>query len=184
LVQEALNNHPEMARYSTGGLVEIRIATMVEDGDEVVPLFATMRMPSTPNDRPVAAGFLEAAVEVQTGALSRAVGEFISDGEFDLHPETGAVITGTTVPRWNELLDLAWRAHRQFHDVPFLDLHIVLAGNGPVILGADGEWKALPRALPSTAARFAENCLRRLETGGSPLVAMASSASTVLPRPA
>jgi len=160
LVQEALNNHPEMARYSAGGLVEIRIATMAENGDDVVPLFAAMRMPSSPIRDP-ATSFIEAGVDVRSGVLSHAIGQFISDGEFDLHPETGAVITGTMIPRWNELLELVRRAHRQFHDVLFLDWRIGLAGNGPVILGAGSEWEVFPYAFPSTT-RFAENCLRRL----------------------
>lgn len=166
-VQEALNNHPEMARYSAGALVEVRIATWVENPEQVEPLFAAMRMPSCPAaDAAKTISFLEAAVDVRSGILSRAVGEFVSDGEFDLHPETGAVITGTPVPQWNELLDLARRAHRQFHDVFFVVWHIGLAGTGPVILGAGTEWETFPHALPS-ATRWAACCLRRLESGGT-----------------
>lgn len=184
LVQTALNNHPEMARFSAGGLVEIRIATLREEDGGVVPLSAAMHMPSSPAEGSTAThGFLAAAINLPSGTLHRAVGEFISDGEFDLHPETGAVITGTVVPRWPELLDLVQRAHGQFDGISYLRWRIGLAGNGPVILGADSEWEVFSLVSPS-ATRWAASCLRCLKTGVERSVASASGVSTAVPRPA
>jgi Sugar-transfer associated ATP-grasp len=151
LLQESLNNHPDIARFASGGLCHVRIATGLDEENRPQPLFACLHLPST--DEPAwgqPSGELTAAIDVQEGLLSTALGEFLSDGDFSLHPGTGAIIEATQVPQWWELRELVLAAHRQFIDLPFVGWTVALAGAGPVLLEANTNWGVFRQVLPAT----------------------------------
>jgi hypothetical protein len=158
---EAVHNHPEMARFTTGGLCSVRVGTGMDARGEPIALFAAMHLPSVAEGGRLG-GVLSAGIDLETGQLTPAWGEFMVDGEFDTHPGTGAPIAGATVPKWATVVDLALRAHRHFSDLPFVGWEIAVGGGGSVLLEASTNWGVFPHVLPAQTA-FAGLCLERLE---------------------
>jgi hypothetical protein len=162
LVQEALNNHPDMARFSSGGFCTMRIATGMDLEGNIQPLFASLQLPAANQGGWLApTGILSAGINIEDGSLAPAMGEFLSDGEFHSHPETGAIIDGATVPQWSTVLDLAIRAHREFPNVPFVGWEVGFSGAGPVIVEAATNLGVFRHVIP-TAASFVGLCHQRL----------------------
>ncbi|RME67109.1 MAG: hypothetical protein D6781_13880 [Verrucomicrobia bacterium] len=163
LMQECVSNHPEIARFAMGGLCSVRIATASDlDGVPRV-LFAAMTMPGSDwNGVAPAAVGLTAGIDVASGRLLPAQGEFLVDGEFDVHPGTGASIAGAPVPYWQNMVDLVLRAHARFADIPFVGWEVALTGSGLMILEATTNWGIFPHVLPAET-EFARLCLERIE---------------------
>lgn len=162
LLQECLRNHPDVERFSAGGLCSVRLATGLNDAGEPVPLFAALHLPACdPGGAVTPAGELHAGIDVATGQLLTAWGEFVSDGEFDSHPGTGAVMAGVILPHWRGALELALRAHRNFREIPFVGWEIGLAAGGPILLEARSNWGVFHHALAVESA-FPQLCLHRL----------------------
>ena len=162
LLQECLRNHPDVERLSAGGLCTVRIATGLGEAGEPAPLFAALHLPACDAGGAVSpAGELHAGIQVGSGQLLTAWGEFVSDGEFDSHPATGAVMTGVVLPHWRAALDLALRAHRSFRQVPFVGWEIGLSAAGPVLMEAHTNWGVFHHALAVDSA-FPQLCLHRL----------------------
>jgi hypothetical protein len=55
-------------------------------------------------------------------------------GIFSTHPLTGAPIAGREVPSWNEVLDLARRAHAAFPDHVAIGWDIAILEDGPALV--------------------------------------------------
>lgn len=178
VLQECLRNHPDVERFSAGGLCAVRIATGVSESGEPVPLFATLHLPACDAGGAVTpAGELHAGIDVVSGELLPAWGEFVSDGEFDSHPGTGAVMAGVVLPHWRSALELALRAHRNFREVPFVGWEIGLAAGGPVLLEARTNWGVYHHALAVDSA-FPRLCLHRLARAECTPTSMASATRT------
>src|SRR5262249_8226266 len=52
----------------------------------------------------------------------------------DTHPVTGAQITGRKLPLWDEVLDLARRAHEAFGDQVAIGWDIAILDDGPSLV--------------------------------------------------
>jgi len=162
LLQECLRNHPDVERFSAGGLCSVRVATGLNEAGEPVALLASLRLQACDADGlPTAAGELEAGIDIASGTLQPACGEFVSDGEFDSHPGTGAVMAGVVLPLWRHALELALRAHREFRERSFLGWEIGLTPAGPVLLEASGRWAAFHHAQVMDSP-FPQLCVSRL----------------------
>jgi hypothetical protein len=185
---EAVHCHPEMARFTAGGLSIVRLATGIETSGNSLPLFASMRLQSVTSGGRVC-GVLTSGIEIESGVLTPAWGESMADGEFESHPDSGSVIAGAVVPYWSEIVDLAIRAHQRFSDVPFIAWEITVGGSGPVLLEASTNLGTFDHVLPSETA-FADLCLQRLETikngpagATTPVTPPAAVASAPVPVP-
>jgi len=177
LLQEAVVNHPELARFSEGGLCTYKVATGIDKHGEPHLLFADFRAPGADvsGETPVAVD-LTAGVGIVDGRLRPAVGEFVADGEFDHHPGTGATITGAAAPCWREVAELVRKAHRHFSDVPFVGWEISVCASGAIVLGASTNWGFFPHVLPAET-KFAGLCLRHLMRNRCEATAMGSASS-------
>lgn len=165
LLQENLRNHPDVERFSAGGLCSVRIATGVGESGEPLALFATLQSPACDAGGEASpAGELHAGIDVVSGELLTAWGEFVSDGEFDSHPGTGAVMAGVALPHWRGALELALRAHRNFRELPFIGWEIGLSAGGAVLLEARTTWGVFDHALAVDSA-FPRLCLHWLGRG-------------------
>ncbi len=162
VLQEAVVNHPEVARFSQGGLCSYKVATGIDREGNPHVLFASFRFPGADlsGESPVSVD-LASGVDITNGRLLPAVGEFVTDGEFDNHPATGAIITGAAAPRWREVAALALEAHRLFADVPFVGWEIGVGASGPILLDASSNWGFFPHVLPAET-KFASFCLQHL----------------------
>jgi len=85
-------------------------------------------------------GGIATAVDLDTGALGPAsnLGADARLGWMDRHPVSGAQITGTRLPLWNEVREFALRAHRAFADRVLVGWDIAVTPNGPVLVEGNG----------------------------------------------
>ncbi|MGH8019316.1 MAG: sugar-transfer associated ATP-grasp domain-containing protein [Opitutaceae bacterium] len=165
VLQEAVANHPEVARFSQGGLCSYKVAAGVDPQGNPHVLFASFRFPGADLSGESAVSVdLTSGVDIVSGRLLPAVGEFVTDGEFDNHPATSAIITGAAAPHWREVAALALKAHRLFADVPFIGWEIGVGANGPIVLDASSNWGFFPHVLPSET-KFASFCVQHLMRG-------------------
>jgi hypothetical protein len=99
---------------------------------------AALRMsvnPASPVDN-FHAGGIAAAVDIKTGRLGRAT-DLGMGPDFkwhDVHPLTGARITGRQLPMWKETVELAVRAHRSFSDYVLVGWDIAVLEDGPCVI--------------------------------------------------
>jgi len=120
VITDFVEQHPSMAAIYPGATNTMRLMTFrdVDTGEPFVA-FATHRF-GTERSGPVdnfGAGGLSVGVDIPTGTLSRALWRHpaAAGGSreivwIDEHPDTGARITGTSVPHWDQVLDGVRRA--------------------------------------------------------------------------
>lgn len=138
LIQPRLTNHPAIADLGSGALSTVRILTCLDEWGEPELIGAAMRM-SVGENRTVDnfhAGGIAAAVDLRNGRLARAtdLGLDARVGWLARHPDTGARVEGRIVPAWEEICELAVRAHRAFADRVLIGWDIAPLADGPCII--------------------------------------------------
>jgi hypothetical protein len=138
VVLPRLVNHPEMADLSTGALATVRAVTCRNERDEFEVTNASLRMAQGRHSivDNFHAGGIVAKVDLRTGVVGPATDGAMALGPgrgwCDRHPDTGAPITGRTLPFWPETLDLARRAHATaFADHVIIGWDIAILADGP-----------------------------------------------------
>lgn len=138
VVRQRVFNHPELADLAGGALSTVRVISCLDEHNRPEVTHAVMRMAS--NTSVVVdnfhAGGIAAAVDLATGRLGRAtdMGLRADSTWWDVHPVSGASITGRLVPMWNEVLDLARRAHAAFDDQVAIGWDIAVCEDGPILV--------------------------------------------------
>jgi hypothetical protein len=136
IVQEAVKNDSEIRRlWGTESLGTYRFATLLTGEHEYEFVGADLRMPV--GDSLVDNAYLgnaKAWVD-ETGKLRRVYSDHISgDGVLD-HPTTGIRVEGTTVPHFQECIDLAILGHRRLAPYsPFFNADIAQTEQGPMLI--------------------------------------------------
>lgn len=148
LLQPALATHPELADLTPGPLVIVRIVTGRGADGACVAFAAVLKMPY--GRQPTGAHGLGAAVDLERGVLGPAFSYRPLHPGLDNHPDTGAAITGRSVPDWAPALRLAERAHARFPRIRLLGWDVALTPSGPVLLETNAAWDV---AMPQIAAR-------------------------------
>ncbi len=140
LVQDCLENHPEIIDLSTGALTTARILTCQNERGEPEPVAAVFRMAVREHQvvDNIHAGGIACGVDLGTGKLGRATALSPSSDWVDVHPTTGAAIAGRTLPHWNEALHLACTAHRQFDAMVVVGWDVAITESGPVLVEGNG----------------------------------------------
>lgn len=143
LVQRRLENHPDLVDLSTGALTTARMMTVLDEKREpefTHAVFRTAVKRSSPVDN-FHAGGIAAPVDARSGELGRAVGGglrgvpgFSDMGSSDIHPVTGARITGRRLPFWKEAVELVTRAHRSFPGLAAVGWDVGFTRDGPVLI--------------------------------------------------
>jgi hypothetical protein len=140
----------------------MHLATGLDPEGQPHVLFGALHLPASADGGwGPGPGELVAGVDVTTGRLGVALEEFVSDGEFSSHPASGVMIEGAVVPQWSAIVDLSLRAHRHFHEFPFVGWRMALAGSGPVLVEAATDWGVFRHVWPAHTV-FAEWCRERL----------------------
>src|SRR5690606_13381552 len=118
-----------------------RLVTYRRLDTPAAPLMAAFRMPT--GDGMVDnfnAGGIAAPVDLATGEMGRAVARHLTGGAFDVHPTSGAPITGVRLPKWSDALALGLRAHDAFPRMPFVGWDVVITAGKPLLLEANPTW--------------------------------------------
>lgn len=154
LVQPRLTPHPELEKLTAGALPTLRVLTCLNESDEPEVMAAMLRT-SFGKNRTVDnlhAGGIGALVDLQSGALSRSsnLGADARLGWFSTHPDTGAQIEGTIVPRWSDAKEMAVAAHRHFNDRVVVGWDISILPDGPIFIEGNGnpDLDILQRFMP------------------------------------
>lgn len=75
------------------------------------------------------------AVNSQTGRVERVVqGSGFELAELTVHPDTGALLHGLTLPDWDKAVALCLKYARVFHKIRYQSWDIALCPEGPVIV--------------------------------------------------
>ncbi|QYM80346.1 hypothetical protein K0B96_06970 [Horticoccus luteus] len=160
ILQPRLVNGGVWADYGDRDLCNLRIVTGRFPDGEPQLISSFLRLPSSHttfgHDRHV----LLSAVDVATGTLGPGVFREITKGSFDVHPDTGACITGRVLPGWAAMAELTLRAHRTLPWMPFIGWDVVETSAGLHLLEANAFWGAdaaqLPGAVPLGHTAFPE----------------------------
>lgn len=138
LVQPALRNHPALLDLTSGALCTMRLVSWRNEAGEFEVTNAILRMPVDPASSVdnFHAGGIAAPIDLATGTLGRAtdLGQAADIVWHDVHPFTGAAITGRALPMWRDTLDLAKRAHRAFHRHIVVGWDIAVLETGPCLI--------------------------------------------------
>jgi hypothetical protein len=141
LLQPLLENHPAVARLTSGALCTVRVVTCFPMGGAPVEFLSVLRMPvgKTDADNFNLSG-IAAPVDPGTGRLGQAIARDIRRGTWDRHPDTDAPITGIEMPHIGEIVGLCLRAHALFPEFRSIGWDVPLTTQGPLLLEANALW--------------------------------------------
>ena len=146
ILQERVRNHPSIQRFTSGGLATSRLVTGRFPNEEPQPIIATLKIPT--NGAIVDSGStgksLASHVDISSGTLGPGISAAPHpDGDLlHTHPNTGAAITGTTYPHFDDLLDLAVSTHSKLPGIAFVGWDVAITEDGPMIIEPNNGWGA------------------------------------------
>lgn len=152
VVQPLIRSHDALMYLALNALPTVRIVTILDEAGLPEVVSATFRCASKPEARVdnMKAGGLISAVDLASGALGTACYGY-GGGDHEVHPRTGARITGRTLPDWEAAKALAIRAHRDaFADYIIVGWDVALTPDGPILIEGNGKPGVL---MPQRAAR-------------------------------
>ena len=149
MLQALVPNHPDVAPLAGAATSTCRIVTMLDESGSPEPIIAIFRMAGSVEsvvDNSHAGG-MAAPVDLASGRLGAAafLAHDASLARYAEHPDTGARIDGAVLPRWDEVVALALRAHRSFSDYVLIGWDIAITPDGPVII--EGNDQPCPEGL-------------------------------------
>jgi len=138
IVQKRVRPHEELEPLTSGATPTVRALTMIDEHGEPELVASVFRMSFGANRTVdnIHAGGLACRVSLREGRLGIAsnLGSDARLGWTSEHPTTGARIEGTQLPYWDELKELAVRAHRLFADRLLIGWDIAVTDDGPTII--------------------------------------------------
>ena len=138
IVQRRVRPHRALELLTSGATPTVRALTMVDEHGEPELVAAVFRMSFGANRTVdnIHAGGLACRVSLEDGRLGIAsnLGSDARLGWTSEHPTTGARIEGTQLPYWEEVKDLAVRAHRIFADRLLIGWDIAITDDGPTLI--------------------------------------------------
>lgn len=148
IVQPRLRSHASLdGLVSPHALATVRAITRIgAAGAEllIADLKITVGEAVTDNFEKGKSGHLGAAIDVESGRLSRAWGSVCKDWpvmtSFECHPETGCRIEGFVLPFWKELVQLALRAQESLPELKTLGWDIAATRDGIILVEANGTY--------------------------------------------
>ncbi len=155
ILQPRLRNHPALEPFSNGALCTLRVLTYrIPDYGSGV-LSTTWRMPAGDGIIDNFSGGGIAAGVTPSGVLRQAITKDAAGGSFDRHPDTGQPITGTHLPMFREMVDLAETAHERFTEPYLVGWDVACTPAGCILLEGNWIWGIdavqIPHDQPATA---------------------------------
>ena len=143
IVQPRLVNHAALADFSNDALATARVLTCRNEAGGHEATNAAFRMAigaNTVKDN-FHSGGIATAVDLRTGAIGAATNMGLTPGIGwrDVHPVSGAAITGRVLPDWRAALELACEAHRAFPERVVVGWDVAFLADGPMIIEGNGK---------------------------------------------
>lgn len=149
LFQPLVRPHSQLAGImAPGALGTLRILSYLDEADEVHLALPTLRIPAgrsqTDNFSLGSSGNLVAAVDMDTGRLQPAAfsrtPHWPEIRRTDVHPDSGARITGFALPYWSETCELVKHAQTLIGNPPTIGWDIAITESGPLIIEANSAY--------------------------------------------
>ena len=149
LVEEAIQQHPNLMALSPTGVNTVRIFTALDAEGRCHILGCRLRISVNSEVDNMAAGNLAAPIDEATGCVTGpGVYSDITRAPEAKHPVTGTPIDGFQIPFWGETLELVRAAsllHRQNRSIGW---DIVITPDGPGLIEGNHDWCKLVWQLP------------------------------------
>lgn len=146
-----------LSDLGVSGLSTVRIITFRDfDRPEPRVLSAGFRIPAASSIRDnFSGGGLAAPIDLRTGELAagRKIDPAESHIDFPSHPDTGGRILGRRLPMWDQVKELAIRAHAAYPEFPSVGWDIAIAESGLLLMEGNCRWGSL---LPQFVKPFGE----------------------------
>lgn len=142
LVEECIVQHDILQQIYPSSLNTIRVITLVTDQQEVNVLGAIIRIGLDKVIDNFDAGGISAKINMKSGLIEGPA--LLKDPRFklkdNLHPITGSVICGQTVPFWNATLEMVKKAALQVPEVRTVGWDVAITNEGPFLLEGNHNW--------------------------------------------
>jgi len=137
MVQQRLSNHPDIADLADQSLMAIRVITCKSNFDQkAIVTYAFIRVITRLEPSWPVTYELGIAVDLATGKLGPATGDkekWLLEW-WDVHPVTGAQVTGRQMPHWEEIKAIALKAHDAAQGRLLVGWDIAVTPDGPLVL--------------------------------------------------
>lgn len=138
VVRKCVSNHHSLTVLAGSALSTVRVVTCLDENGRPEVTHAVLRMASSADvvvDN-FHAGGIAAAVDLATGVLGPAtdMGLRADSRWWDSHPVSGAAITGCVLPLWEQVPELARRAHEIFEDQVAIGWDIAICEEGALLV--------------------------------------------------
>lgn len=149
LVEERVQQHPDLHALSPSGVNTVRIFTCLDANDRSQILGCRLRISvDSPVDN-MAAGNLAAPVDDDTGVVTGpGVYSDITKPPEAVHPVTGVAIVGFEIPYWEETLALVRAASERHPQNRSIGWDVVITSDGPGLIEGNHDWCKLVWQLP------------------------------------
>lgn len=141
LLQQRIQQHPEMSRLHPPSINAIRLVTFNNEGN-VQAFWAALKIGSRGNrvDN-VACGGLAVRIDLTSGRL-KGEGMFLpGQGTTTArHPDTGVLFDDFEIPYFHEAVQCATDAHRHLYGIHSIGWDIAITPTGPTIIEGNDNW--------------------------------------------
>ncbi len=149
IVEEFIQQHPEMDRMSPSGLNTVRVITQLDKNNNVVLLGTILRISINSVVDNMAAGNIAAPVNPETGIVEGdGVYGDITKADEKVHPVTGVTIKGFQIPYWDEVLDMVKRAAMVEPGNRSIGWDVAITQKGPQLIEGNHNWCKLVWQMP------------------------------------
>ncbi len=169
LVQERIQNHPDLAVFCGSALSTARIMTVINEAEAPEPVAAVFRMAvsNTIVDN-IHRGGIAASVELKTGELGSAIALGPKAMRMNVHPSSRRRFRGRSLPHWDAALAPVVRAHESFPGRATVGWDVAFTRDGPVLIEGNSSpcVHLLQRGMgePLGGTRFAQLLAYHLRT--------------------
>ncbi|MDQ7246626.1 sugar-transfer associated ATP-grasp domain-containing protein [Dongia sedimenti] len=137
MVQQRLANHPAIADLADQSLMAVRVITCKSDlNEQAIVTYAFVRVITRLEPAWPVTYELGIAIDLATGELGPATGDkerWLLEW-WDVHPVTGAQVTGRQMPCWEEIKAVAVKAHNAARGRLLVGWDIAVTKDGPLVL--------------------------------------------------
>jgi hypothetical protein len=141
IVNHWLHNHPEIADLATDSLLTFRVFTGLDAEGEPHVTHAFMRIMSKLEPSWHTIEEYGSKIDLETGRMNRmcADRDLAPDAWWDIHPKTGAPVTGRVISGWPAIAALAVAAHREFWCWAVIGWDLAWTEDGPVLIEGNSD---------------------------------------------
>jgi len=141
IVNHWLHNHPEIADLATDSLLTFRVFTVLDPAGGPQLTHGFMRIMSKLEPSWNTIEEYGSKIDLDTGRMNRmcADRDLAPDAWWDIHPKTGAQVTGRVISGWPAIGALAVAAHREFKYWAVIGWDLAWTPEGPVLIEGNSD---------------------------------------------